>query len=155
MTRPRIIQLANENVLERDKASKYEVAGNVLNYINNLKKQGESATSGPEGQVDYWQEKAQHEKVKRELAEIELAKKLGQIHGAEDVKLVMSEMLINLRTKFQGFPTQLSQSLVGKNQEQVYEILTIAVEKLLAEMSEYNPKLFNTEIEDEEYVSPD
>ena len=64
-------------------------------------------------------------------------------------------MLINLRTKFQGFPTQLSQSLVGKNQEQVYEILTIAVEKLLAEMSEYNPKLFDTEIEDEEYVSPD
>lgn len=42
-------------------------------------------------------EKALHEKTKRELAELELAKRRNEVHDAGAVELVMTDMLTNWR----------------------------------------------------------
>ena len=151
LTRPRIIQLAKDGILERDKNSHYAVQPNIINFLKYAKKaenQGKNAPS--EGQVDYWQEKALHERDKRALTEINLGKKLGQIHDAKDVELVMTEMLVNIRTKLQGFPTTIAPKIVDKNQELVYGILNSEVEKILTELSDYKPELFDTNLAEDD-----
>lgn len=156
LTRPRIIQLAKDGILNRDKNARYQVQPNILAYINYIRKQGAEESKQPtESQVDYWQEKALHERDKRALTEIVLAKKQGQIHDAKDVELVMTEMLTNLRSKFQGFPATISPRLEGQTQEQIYEILTREIEKLLSEISDYDFKLFDTELVEDEVTDQD
>lgn len=151
LTRPRIIQLANEEVLKRDKNSKYLVGENVRAFLKYTKKESiNSPKDGEDDKVDYWKEKALHEKAKRQLTEISLAQKVGQIHAAKDVELVMTEMLVNLRTKLQGFPSQISTRLEGQTQDVIYSILNSEIEKTLAEMSDYNSDLFDTGIEGED-----
>lgn len=151
VTRPRIIQLANEDILKRDKNSKYVVGEAVKNYLNYIKKDnGGGKKEQSDEQVDYWKEKALHERAKRKLTEINLDQKVGQIHSSKDVELVMTEMLVTLRTKLQGFPTQISGKLVGQTQDVIYEIMNSELEKILLELSEYDSKLFDTETEDRE-----
>jgi hypothetical protein len=150
LTRPRIIQLANEGVLDRDKSSKYIVQDNIRRYVDYIKNGGKATESTEEFQGYYWEEKAIHEKAKRELTEIELAKIRGKMHDAKDVELVMTEMLTNLRTQLLGLPSQLAQQLAGKTQEEIFTVLTREVENKLNEIKDYSPALFESErVEDD------
>lgn len=150
LTRPRIIQLAKEEVLNRDKNSKYLLVENIRRYLDYVKNSPKgSAESNDEFQADYWEEKALHEKAKRELTEIKLGKIQGKMHEAKDVELVMTEMLVTLRTQLLGLPSQLASKLAGKTQEEVYVAINSAIEEKLAELSEYTPSLFESEVEDE------
>ena len=97
------------------------------------------------------EEKAKHEKIKREIAELKLAMMEGNAYSAKTVELVMTEMLSNLRTQLLGLPTKLAPQLEGKKKEQIYTILTHEIEEKLSELSEYSPDLFI----DEEVVDDD
>ena len=97
------------------------------------------------------EEKAKHEKIKREIAEHKLAIMEGNAYSAKTVELVMTEMLSNLRTQLLGLPTKLAPQLEGKTKEQIYVRLTREIEEKLSELSEYSPDLFT----DEEVVDDD
>ncbi|WP_425057631.1 hypothetical protein SCACP_21480 [Sporomusa carbonis] len=145
LSRPRVIQLANEGILDRDKNSKYVVADNIKRYIDYIKNGGKTTQSSDEFQADYWEEKAIHEKAKRELTEIKLAKIQGKMHDARDVELVMTEMLINLRTQLLGLPSNLAPQLAGKTQEEIYDMMNREIESKLNELRDYSPALFEGE----------
>ena len=94
------------------------------------------------------EEKAKHEKVKRELAELKLAKCEGNVYDATTVELVFVEMTTMLRTQLLGLPAKLAPILEGKAKEEIYQIMTEEIEAKLGELGEYNPDLFMDEVEE-------
>lgn len=147
LTQPRIHQLIQEGIVERDDHGAVLVIASLQNYYRT---QG-GGSDGDVNELDYMEEKAKHEKIKREIAEHKLAIMEGNAYSAKTVELVMTEMLSNLRTQLLGLPTKLAPQLEGKTKEQIYVRLTREIEEKLSELSEYSPDLFT----DEEVVDDD
>lgn len=72
LSRPRIVQLANEGVLIRDENSKYNLPDNILRYIN--------SKVGGDGELSFDAERTKHEKFKSRLTELRLAKMGARMH---------------------------------------------------------------------------
>lgn len=142
LSRPRIVQLANEGVLLRDENSKYFIADNIQRYIN--------SKAGGDGELSFDAERTKHEKFKSRLTELRLEKMEGRMHDAKDIERVMTEMLTNLRTQLLGLPSQLSGQIANQPQEVVYQIMTKAIEEKLSELADYNPELFCGEDDEDE-----
>lgn len=80
--------------------------------------------------------------MKRELAELKLAKAEARVYDSKTVELVLTEMLSNLRTQLLGLPSKLAPIIEGKRKEDIYQLMTEEVESKLSELSEYTPDLF-------------
>ena len=76
ITDRRVRQLADEEILTREPEGDYLLPEVIAEYYAYKYKTDES--------VDLMKEKALHEKTKRELAELELAKRRNEVHDAED-----------------------------------------------------------------------
>ena len=99
---------------------------------------------------DLTKEKTLHERAKRELTEIELAKRRGELLEAAQVESFVVETLTNFRNKFSGFPAKLSLQLEGKSVTQINSILTAEVEDLLNELADkIENKNFNDTVDSE------
>ncbi|MBP2655878.1 MAG: hypothetical protein H6Q73_3447 [Firmicutes bacterium] len=143
VSRQRVQQLVQEGVLTRVDNGKYSIADNIQRFIN--------YKTGGDGAVSYDEERALHEQTKRRMSEITLAKIERRMHDANDVELVMTDMLANLRTQLLGMPSTLSGELAGKTQEEIYVIMTKAMESKLSELVDYSPSLFdNEELEEDD-----
>ena len=117
LTPPRISQLIQEGVVirdEKDKSGGVFLVQSILNYKDATK------GNGGDEDIDYMTEKARHEKTKREIAELRLAKMEHRVYSAKTVELVMTEMLSNLRTQLLGLPTKVAPQLEGKTKEELY-----------------------------------
>lgn len=144
ITQPRVHQLLQDGIVVRNKTGAVLVIDSMKNYFR--MKSGEEEAGED---IDYMAEKAKHEKTKREIAEIKLAKMEGHVYDAKIVEMVMTEMLANLRTQLLGLPSALAPLLEEKKKEAIYEVLTVKLEEKLAELSEYTPALFmNEELEE-------
>lgn len=143
LSRVRIVQLANEKVLDRDENSKYDLADNIQRYI------AYKAGLGAGGGATYETARTAHEQLKSRLTELKLAKIENRMHDARNVELVMMEMLTNTRAQLLGLPSALCGQLSNQPQEMIYEIMTKAVEEKMTELAEYRPDMFN-EIQDDE-----
>ena len=108
--------------------------------------------SESDNELDYMAEKAKHEKGKRELSALRLAKEEGRAYDAATVELVMTEMVSNLRTQLLGLPSKLAPILNGADRDRIYDVLTQEIEEKLAELSGYRPDMFMSEevVENEE-----
>lgn len=146
LTPPRISQLIQEGVVirdEKDKSGGVFLVQSIINYKDATRGSGDD-------DIDYIAEKAKHEKTKREIAELRLAKMEQNAYSAKTVELVLTEMLSNLRTQLLGLPTKLAPQLEGKTKEEVYGRLTKEITEKLSELSEYSPDLFTDEVEEED-----
>ncbi len=142
LSRPRVVQLANEGVLVRDENSKYNLSESIQRYIN--------YKCGGEDNLSFDSARTKHEQFKSRLTELKLAKVENSMHDAHDVELVMTEMLTNLRTQLLGLPTALCGQLANMPQENIYEMMTQAIEDKLSEIAEYSPDMFDEVQNDEE-----
>ena len=141
----RVNQLVKDGIVIRDEENQ---SGAVMLYesLKNYFQSGRGKTETSDGEsVDYWEEKAKHEKTKREIAEIRLAKMENRVYDARTVELVLTEMLSNLRTQLLGLPSKLAPQLEGMAKEDIYEAMTREIEEKLSELSEYKPELFTAE----------
>ena len=131
----RINQLVTEGVISKESDGNYNVMQVIVDYYKNK--------SGFESGINYDQEHALLEKVKRETAEIELAELKGEIHRADDIKAVLAGMIITCRNKLLTMPASIAVRLVGqKNPNVVIDILTKEIKIALNELSEYDAKMF-------------
>lgn len=143
----RVNQLIKDGIVIRDEDNP---GGAVLlydslkNYFQTVPAKDEDGES-----IDYWEEKARHERAKRRIAELRIAKLESRAYSAKTVELVMTEMLSNLRTQLLGMPSKVAPQLEGATKEQVYDCLTQELEDKLSELSEYKPELFTDEIEED------
>ena len=142
ITHGRVSQLIQEGVVLRDDK---DMRGGVY-LVQSVRNYGAmKGGGGADDELDYLSEKAKHEKVKREIAELRLAKMENRAYSARTVELVLTEMLSNLRTQLLGMPSKLAPQLEGKPRGQIYELMTRELEERLSELSEYTPELFTEE----------
>ena len=140
---PRVNQMIELGIVVRDES---DPSGGVFvmrsakNYWDAKRK-----TSDDGNDADFWAEKARHEKAKRQLAEIKLAKEEARIYDAGVVEQVMIEQLIGLRTHLTSLGNKLAAQLAGKSAEEIAAAIDAEVEDRLKELSEYKPELFRAE----------
>lgn len=150
-----IRRLAEEGLIIKTSNGRYKLQESVYNYILNLKVNNQRIEKDEDLDLD--KEKAKHEKVKREMAELKLALMNGSMHKSEDVRQVMVDMLANFKTRCLALPAKLAPYLINQtNRAEVQEILQKEMNQLLCELRDYNPKDFygkefiNEEDEDDE-----
>lgn len=137
ITDRRVRQLADEEILTREPEGDYLLPAVIAEYYAYKYKTDES--------VDLMKEKALHEKTKRELAELELAKRRNEVHDAEDVQIVMVDMLTKLRSQLLGLPTKMAKLLAERDASYIDAALTQEIEERLKELSDYSPTMFSEE----------
>ena len=94
--------------------------------------------------ADYRRERTLLTKTQREKAEMELATIRGELHRAEDVKSVMTDMLGAFRARIMAIPTSLAPQLVAETEIVVVQsTLKKHLWNALQELSEYDPELFH------------
>ena len=139
ITERRVNQIANEGkVFTRDLNGKFDVVQCVESYYREkfIKDDDES---------NYDKERALHEKAKREKTELQLLKMRNRLHWAEDVEMVMTEMLVRFRNRILGVPTAIAPKLYRKSVPKIAEILKTELHSALSELSEYDPGMFESE----------
>lgn len=145
ISRQRVGQLIKEGVVILDPNSDN---GQVLVFESTKNYFSSKQVKDDNGEIiDYMEEKAKHEKVKREIAELKLAKYEGNVYDATTVEMVFLEMTTMLRSQLLGLPTKLAPVLEGKNKDAIYQIMTEEIESKLLELGKYNPELFKDEVE--------
>ncbi|MBM7592267.1 hypothetical protein [Brevibacillus fulvus] len=146
----RIQQLAEEGVLVKVSRGQYKLIESIRNYIAQLQ------SRASEQEVDYYREKALHEKAKREKAELTLMVMKGELHRSEDVRFVMNDMIAAFRSKMLNIPAKIAPQLVGKKKHSdIQHMLAREVRDALAELSEYDPEAFYAKSSDYVDVNDD
>ena len=141
VTQQRISKLIAEGILKRgDTAS-------GIPFVENLKKYYEYKF-GIAGDIDGKAEMARLTKAKRELTEMEVAKRRGELLEAAQVESFVVETLTNFRNKFSGFPAKLSLQLENKSVTQINRLLTAECDELLNELAD---AIENKNFEEEEF----
>jgi len=145
----RIRQMAEEGIITRVSKGRYNLVESVKNYMLSLKLAIDSANSeNPDGELDFDEEKALHERVKRHISELKLQTMKGELHKAENVKQVMTDMLSAFKTRMMNIPSKVAPILEDRDAGYIKERLTAEVIEALNELQDYDPKAFYSE----EYV---
>lgn len=138
---PRVNQLIDEEIVLRDETDK----GGAVLLIDSLRNY--YLSKNPSGEsVSFWKEKSLHEKANREMAELKLAERRGQLYEASIVEGVFIEIVVVLKNQLLGLPTKLAADLEGKSKDEIYARLTSELESALSELSKsYNGAEFKEE----------
>lgn len=140
ITQQRISQLEKQQIFKRLANGKFDTYEAVRAFYDYKLAKDD---------LDYKVEQALHEKAKRQLAELELQKRKNEVHEAENVKLVMGDMLSNLRSQILGLPAKMAPVLANRDAEYIALEMTKEIEDRLTELSDYNPNLFSDEAVEE------
>lgn len=153
--------LADKGILKRDSHGKYLLWQSTKSYIVSLKVANAAKNSAKmsidDSNLDLDEEKAQHERIKRQITEIKLQLIRGQVHKSEDVEAVMSNMFAKFKSKITALPSKLARRLEGKTRTEIQRILKAETDNALTELAQYNPSDFysdeHVEISEEEISS--
>lgn len=141
-----IRDLADKGIIKRDSHGKYLFWNSAKSYITALKianaGKGSVKTDDSEDCLDLEEEKAKHEHLKRQITEIKLQLIKGQVHKAEDVEAVMTDMFAKFRSKMIALPSKLAKRLEGKSRTEIQRILKNEIDNALVELASYNPADF-------------
>ena len=149
VTDRRIRQMAEEGIIVRAAKGRYKLVESLKNYTLALKLAAEGAnTDDPDGEINIEEEKALHERVKRHISELKLQIMKGELHKAEDVEIVMMDMLVAFKTKIMGIPSKVAPILENRDAAFIKDRLTKEVIEALNELKDYDPKAFYSD----EYV---
>lgn len=139
----RIRQMAEEGIIARAAKGRYKLVESLKNYILALKLSAEGANADdPDGEVNIDEEKALHERIKRHISELKLQVMRGDLHKAEDVEQVMTDMLSSFKVRVMNIPSKVAPSLENRDTAYIKEHLTKEVQEVLNELKDYNPKDF-------------
>lgn len=137
--------LAEEGVAIRQSTGKYLLLESAHNYISLLKAQKNGLNGGirsEDTEYDLREEQAAHEHLKKQITEIKLMLVKGQVHKAEDVASVMTDIFAKIKSKLEAMPAKLARKLEGKGRTQIQQVLKDEVSNALLELSSYNPADF-------------
>lgn len=129
---------AEQGIVERATHGKYKFLPSIKGYIAVLKLAGSRKTVEIDGEeLDLDAERAAHERLKRQITEIKLQLIQGQVHKAEDVEAVMTDMLERFKAKITSLPGKLAKQLEGEDKVTIQKILQEELYDALKELSEY------------------
>lgn len=131
----RVRQLREKKIIEEVRPGLYDLLDTNRRYINYLRKRNPES----EEEVDYNTERALLVRVKRLNEELDLKIRENQLHSSEDVELVLSNMLINFRSRLMAIPARLSPILSKKTDKaEIFKIIKAQVDEALNELSDFN-----------------
>ena len=149
VTDRRIRQMAEEGTVVRAAKGRYKLVESIKNYLLTLKLAAEGiGVELADGEINFDEEKALHERVKRHISELKLQVMKGELHKAEDVQIVMMDMLVAFKTKMMSIPSKTAPILENREVAFIKERLTKEVIEALNELKDYDPKTFYSD----EYV---
>lgn len=149
VTDRRIRQMAEEGIIVRAAKGRYNLVDSLKNYILSLKLAVDSNDSdNPDGELKFEEEKALHERVKRHISEMKLQTMKGELHKADDVRHVMTDMLSSFKIRMMNIPAKVAPVLEDRDAGYIKERLTSEVTEALNELKDYNPADFYSD----EYV---
>ena len=149
VTDRRIRQMAEEGIVVRAAKGRYKLVESIKNYLLTLKLAAEGVgVELADGEINFDEEKALHERVKRHISELKLQVMKGELHKAEDVQIVMMDMLVAFKTKMMSIPSKTAPILENREVAFIKERLTKEVIEALNELKDYDPKTFYSD----EYV---
>ena len=85
--------------------------------------------------LSFWKERTLHEKAKRELAELKLRERQGELYEAETVESVLAELLTDFRNKLLGVGHKLALQLENQSAAVICKIIDTEIHSLLVELS--------------------
>ena len=146
VTDRRIRQMAEEGIIVRAAKGRYNLVDSLKNYILSLKLAVDSNDGdNPDGELNF---EALHERVKRHISEMKLQTMKGELHKADDVRHVMTDMLSSFKTRMMNIPAKVAPVLEDRDAGYIKERLTSEVTEALNELKDYNPADFYSD----EYV---
>mgnify|MGYP006920201971 FL=1 len=149
VTDRRIRQMAEEGIVARAAKGRYKLVESIKNYLLTLKLAAEGVgVELADGEINFDEEKALHERVKRHISELKLQIMKWELHKAEDVEIVMMDMLVAFKTKIMGIPSKVAPILENRDAAFIKDRLTKEVIEALNELKDYDPKAFYSD----EYV---
>lgn len=139
-----IRDLADKGIIKRDSHGKYLLWDSAKSYITFLKvmnagKGAKAEIIQSDGPLDWDEERAQHERLKRQITEIKLQLIKGQVHKSEDVERVVTDMLSRFKSKITALPAKLARKLEGKKRAEIQSILKRETDNALKELASYKP----------------
>lgn len=134
VTDRRIRQMAEEGIIVRAAKGRYNLVDSLKNYILSLKLAVDSNDGdNPDGELNFEEEKALHERVKRHISEMKLQTMKGELHKADDVRHVMTDMLSSFKTRMMNIPAKVAPVLEDRDAGYIKERLTSEVTEALNE----------------------
>ena len=134
----RVRQLRDEKVIAEVRPGLYDLIDTNHRYINYLRKRN------PEGDetIDYNTERAKLVRAKR--------KKENQLHAAEDIEAVMTDMLVNFKSRLMAIPSKLAPVLCKKTDKaEIFALLKDHIDEALMELSDFKTTFGERVKEDE------
>lgn len=129
-----IRQLTRDEVLNQISKGKYVLGEAVQAYIKHV--EGESS----DGKISYRDEKAEHERIKKEIAMLELEEKRKNLHTTADVQDAWGMLLVEFRRRLTGLPPKISSELsYMTDSKQVRIFLEQKINEALHELAKYDP----------------
>ena len=147
MSERQVQRLANEGILRlaTDTAGKsirgrYILGDAVAGYVKHLR---ESVADNPEAKL-YQSARTRRMDALAQKEELDLKLRKGQLHHADDVAFVMTNMMTFFRQRVLAIPSRTARLLVGKtNFREVHDLIKGEIYGCLNELSGYDAKAFD------------
>jgi Fe2+ transport system protein B len=137
-------RLASEGIIDTVSKGKYDILDCVKKYTSYLRQQNESRKSNKEVKLNYDVERALHEKVKRDTAELKLKVMKSDLHKAEDIEKIMNDTIANAREQLLSIPGKATLMVMGHTDiPSIQSILQKVVYETLEEIVNYIPGPIN------------
>lgn len=137
ITERRVRQLRDKGVIQEYKGTPglYDLTPTTHDYINFLRKRNPES----EENIDYNTERAKLIMAKRKNEEFDLGVKEGYLHTSEDIEAIMTNMLINFKSRLMAIPAKLSPVLSKKTDKaEIHRILKESVDEALNELADFD-----------------
>ena len=131
LTERRVRQLRDEGVISEKQPGLYDLQATVTKYITFLR--------NGSGKINLNDERAGLTRAKREAAEMENKRRMGELHRTQDIEAGLKTVFLNIRGRFLALPAKLSPTLasMGGNQTAIFDELKQAIDEALEELSDY------------------
>ena len=135
MTDRNVRTLRDKGILTEYKPGLYDLKTVTKQYINFLRQKNPEA----EEKVDYNTERAKLVRAKRENQELELQLRKNELHTTEDIEKIVTDTLVNFRTRLLAIPAKLSPILAKKkDQTEIFKLMKAAIDETLEELSDFD-----------------
>lgn len=145
----RVRQLRDEKIIEEfpNTNGLYDLIPTTHAYINYLRKRNPETDEN----INYNTERAKLVRAKRMNEEFELKIKENQLHNSSDIEVIMTDMLINFKSRLMAIPAKLSPVLSKKKDKtEIFKILKEHIDESLDELSNFKTVFGERVGEDEE-----
>lgn len=134
LTERRVQQLSKDGVIPRAERGRYELAPSVQGYIRFLQDRTINADGGPA--IDFSAEKARKLRAEADIAEIEAAKRRGDVADLAAVKRACEQVFAEVRANMRNIPSRVTPQIIGDSDEtRIKEIILSEIDQALTALS--------------------